>query len=100
MKFKKGNSGNPRGRPKGAKGKTQRHLLLEAIARVEKKKGKKLFTHAAEECYKDSKLLAAILKKLVPDQRTLEVSGGLDLVHQLSDNIWSKLDDAYKKHKP
>ena len=98
MAFQEGNK-HGKGRKKGSKNKTQRSELLAAIARVEKKKGMKLFTHAVNQAWEDNKLLAAILKKLVPDQRTLEIDLADDLKHELSDGLKTVLDEVYKGKK-
>ena len=82
-KFEPGNNANPRGRPKGAKGKTQRAELLAAISRVEKKKRKTLFAHAIEQCFEDNKLLAAIIKKLVPDMKHIDLETSGDLIVEI-----------------
>jgi hypothetical protein len=71
MKWVKGQSGNPAGKPKGTKNKWRRGLD-EAIAAVETEKGKKLLHAAVEMAYTDSRMMAAILKKILPDMRHVE----------------------------
>lgn len=61
--FKKGNSGNPAGRPKAP----EIEQLRLAIEQVQKKKGKDLLTHFVEMAYEDTKVLVALGKKIVPD---------------------------------
>jgi len=74
--WKKGQSGNPNGRPKGT---TRTNLLMDAIAKVEKQKGKKKFLiHAVEQAYTDTRVLVAILKKIIPDLKAIEVTGSGD----------------------
>ena len=71
--WKKGVSANPTGRPKGT---TRTNLLMDAIAKVEKQKGKKKFLiHAIEQAYDDPKVLIAILKKIIPDLKAIEITG-------------------------
>ena len=71
--WKKGVSANPNGRPKGT---TRTNLLMDAIAKVEKQKGKKKFLiHAVEQAYTDTKVLVAILKKIIPDLKAVEITG-------------------------
>ena len=75
MAFKKGVVTNPKGRPKGAKGKVNKHIFeefLETIKEVEKderiSKGKTFFKHILERAYKNDIVAINILKKLIPDQ--------------------------------
>ena len=71
--WKKGVSDNPKGRPTGT---TRTNLLMDAIAKVEKQKGKKKFLiHAVEQAYTDTKVLVAILKKIIPDLKAVEITG-------------------------
>ena len=64
-RFKPGQSGNLAGRPKGSRDFVGE--LITAMRTVEKKKRKSIFVHAWEEAYDNPKLLAALLKKVVPD---------------------------------
>lgn len=66
--FQKGQSGNPRGRPKGATGYAAD--LTRAIRTVEKEQGKSLLQHFVERAFKSDKVLAAVAKKLIPDLAT------------------------------
>ena len=81
--YKKGVSGNPKGRPKGKT--SQREQLLNAIRYVEGREHKKLLVHAAEKAYEDNTILIAIVKKLVPDLKAIEMTGegGAPLVHEV-----------------
>jgi hypothetical protein len=68
MTFKAGESGNPTGKPKGH----WRKSLDEAIAWAEKKRGKKYLRHIVLMSYDDNTLAAQILRKLLPDLKSVE----------------------------
>jgi len=70
MTFQKGQSGNPKGRPK----KPIVEELERAIRKVQRQEGKKLLVHAVEQAFKDNGVLVAILKKILPDLRHIEGS--------------------------
>lgn len=70
MPFKKGKSGNPKGRPR--KGNSALEALEKAIKTVEKRKKKKLFALFVEKAYEDEKVLIALIKKVLPDLRHYE----------------------------
>jgi hypothetical protein len=103
MAFKKGQSGNPKGRQKGVPNK--RTGLMNAIKHVQGRKKKKLLVHAVEMAYEDNRVLVALLKKLVPDMKAVEMSGDADLNieivnygdYKLSPNLQSTLDAVYRK---
>lgn len=70
MPFQKGHASNPAGGKKG-----EARLDLErAIKRVGKRKGKKFWEHVAEQAYTDNSVLNAILRKLVPDLKSLDAN--------------------------
>ncbi len=68
-RFQKGVSGNPAG---GRPGKW-RNELEEAIEIVQTRKRKKFMIHAIEQAYIDTKVLVAVLKKLLPDLKIEEI---------------------------
>ena len=72
-KFKKGQSGNPDGRPKGT---SKAQVLLDAIATVEKRKKKKFLIRAVEQAYDNPAIMTALLKKIIPDLKAIELTGG------------------------
>ena len=70
-RFKKGVSGNPAGKPKGAL--TEVTLLKKAIAKVEKEKKVSLYEHFVERALVSDMVLVALLKKLLPDKAGIEL---------------------------
>jgi len=71
-RFPKGTSGNPNGRPKGTKNKFSIAELADAIHTVEKKKKKKLLEYYVEQAFAEPQILISIMKKLLPDLRSIE----------------------------
>ena len=76
--FKQGESGNPAGRPKGAKGKLTKNLLEELLAiseKVEKhstiSQGKSIIEHFVERAYKSDPVLIAYMRKIISDRHYL-----------------------------
>jgi hypothetical protein len=68
--FRPGVSGNPKGRPKGS---GYAEELRTAIRTVEKKEKVKLFTHFVQQAYKNPKVLAVLMDKLVPNKQHTEL---------------------------
>lgn len=105
MAFQKGNQlAKGRGRPKGVPNK--RTELMNAIRYVQGttdpvtgKKRKKLLVHAVEQAYSDNTVLIALLRKLLPDMKTLDVEGSVDLTHSLSDGLKAKIKQVYSKNE-
>lgn len=72
MAWKKGQSGNPAGKPKGT-GYYQK-LLQKAIEEAQKKHKigpVKLFV---EKAYTDNELLKALMRKILPDKKIVDAS--------------------------
>ena len=77
MPFKKGQSGNLKGRPKGTDDKRRRFQLthlMDAIESVEKERGVDFYNHVVTRAYENDKVLVAVLKKLIPDQMHQTIS--------------------------
>lgn len=71
-RWKKGQSGNPNGRPKS----DTRKLLEDAIASEAKKRGKSLYQHLVERAYLDDTVLVALARKLMPDLKSIDANIG------------------------
>jgi hypothetical protein len=74
--FKKGSSGNPKGR--GA-GRTKIDELRDAIARVQTRKGKDWLEHLIERSYDDTPLAVAILARVYPTLKAIELVGAMNV---------------------
>jgi hypothetical protein len=70
MPFKKGQSGNPRGRPETP----ERDALRLAIIAVSKEKKQDFYEMAVKRAYRDTKMCIAILNKLIPDLRSDQIT--------------------------
>jgi hypothetical protein len=70
--FQKGVSGNPKGR---AKGSGYFDELMEAIRKVETRKKITLCEHFVEQAYKNPKVLAAVMNKLIANKQFVEIDG-------------------------
>ena len=86
-RWKPGVSGNPEGRPKGSKNKWNRQLD-EAIEAVQKEQGIDLMVQAVRMAYGDAKMMAALLKKILPDKRYVEAD-----IRSIHDDWIQRLED-------
>ena len=69
--WKSGQTGNPRGRPKG---KTPFEELKDAIKIVEKERRTKLYQHFVNTAFEDNTVLVALMRKLAPDMKQIDSS--------------------------
>jgi len=77
MTWKKGQSGNPKGRPR----KPEIEELRYAIKTVEKEKGSPLLIHLVRRAYRSDPVLIALIRKIVPDLQRIESEGsGFSLI--------------------
>ena len=63
-RWKKGESGNPNGRPR----KPEAEMLREALEKAKNKLGKDFIEHFVELAYRNPQVAIALAKKLLPDQ--------------------------------
>ena len=68
--WKKGQSGNPNGRPKNP----ETVLLREAMKRAKEDRGVDLLDHFVDRAYENDSVLIAVFKKLMPDLKNVEGS--------------------------
>lgn len=92
--------GNPNGRPKGSKNHYSIAELWGAIKEVESKGGKKkILTAFVEQAYDNPTIMIALMKKLLPDLRSIEGALGLfesTMDDELAKAIQDKLKERYK----
>lgn len=78
MAFKRGESGNPGGRPRGAKNLVTQQEFITALHNVQKKRKINLLERFFERALKSDTVLIAVMKKLIPDLKALDMR--LDLL--------------------
>ena len=66
--WRKGQSGNPKGKPKS----DFRKMMDAALTAESKAKGISLIRHAVKQAYKDNAVLVAILRKVLPDLKAVD----------------------------
>ena len=88
MTFRPGQSGNPAGKPKGARNKDSRAAVKElwnAIRYVQgakdpetKKKRHKLMVHYVEQAYSNPKVLMHLMERILPALKSVDFEGKVD----------------------
>lgn len=91
MGYKPGQSGNPKGRPKGALDKWKKELE-SAIRRAEKAKDQKFLDRVMEKAWDSETLMIAIMKKIVPDCKSADQT-----INIVTHDDWIKRLDAARK---
>lgn len=95
-KFRKGFCANPGGLPTAGRRTGKRlSLLMSAIKEVERTQSDTLLKHAIKRAYKDDVVLIAIMRKLIPDLKSLEVDTKEDKTWQI---ILTSFKDVMKEH--
>lgn len=100
-----GTRGISKGRP--VETNTKLSILLRSIQRVEeklsKKKGKqiRLLDHFVLQAFRDNSVLIAVMKKLCPDLKSVEVQAGLgtEMADGMAEGIQKKLRERYNAKK-
>ena len=78
--FKKGSSGNPKGRPKGAKDKISRNIKDNFDAVFEKLGGVDGFSKWADKNTQTQSAFYQMYSKMLPSNTDLDVKGDLSLI--------------------
>jgi hypothetical protein len=100
--WKKGQSGNPTGRPKGLPQNKYRALLDYAIGEMEKKKNMTIMERALEMAWDDPTMMTTVLRKILPDMKQVEIDmtagheAWLDLVDNFAAAVKGKAALAQK----
>ncbi len=96
-----GECGNPNGRPKGSANRYSLPDFWHAIQKVENQKGrKKLLEHFIERAYVEDSVLVALMKKLLPDLKSIEgfmATFESSMTDELAKSIQDKLRKKYGK---
>jgi hypothetical protein len=96
MRFRKGLSGNPNGRPKGAKNKLPRNLVdrvLEISAKLDEQ-GKGLQDCAEQD---PKWFFENFIKPILPKNVDLRHQGQVGCEHELSEELQKKLDEILQE---
>ena len=92
--FKKGISGNPKGRPKGAKDKISRNIKESYEYIFEQRGGAKGFLEWVNKTARNTELFYQWYSKMLPTNVNADVSGSLNT----NSNFESKLMELFEKH--
>lgn len=78
MAWKPGESGNPDGRPKGARNRVTQDEFIAALRKVERRRRINLLERYFERALKSDTVLVSVMKKIIPDLKALDMR--LDLL--------------------
>ena len=112
MVFKKGEVTNPKGRPKGAKGKMSKGMLNELIRIADKvednkivSQGKSLLEHFVCRAYRNDQVLITYLKKIIADRNylteTREGNGSArePIVFEIVSTEWTRKEEMINNNR-
>lgn len=81
--FVKGQSGNPKGRPKGTGNRYSIESFKDAIGRVEKDKNINFYDEVVKFALRDKTVMSSVINKLLPSMVATDHTFPEDLVDQL-----------------
>lgn len=99
-KFKKGQSGNPNGRPKGSKNKYSVAEMARAMQVVEKRKRQDFLDALIDASWGDATAMCNVLSFMMPKLKAVEVTGAIlggDMDDDLAKAIQVKLRARYEE---
>ena len=92
--FLEGQSGNPKGRKPGSGFQAE---FRAALAVKEAEEGKTLFEHLIETAYNDNTVLIAVVSKMLPALRSIEMSGSVATGKLSPEDAQAIIDENEKK---